>query len=185
MKRTKIVARIMKRTKIVARISTGSRIYARIIKVRKNPKKVRKNPKSTQESVKKSRIYARIKDDFCSRTVWRGVANPRWYGMWISGRQCARWTEEATIARWLRWLLKRATVHNLQTGVIALSADRFLAHSFRRGNLASASPAPLFSHSPTKWSLVHWIWVCNYAVESQWQSICAQAKQYKMMLTVY
>ena len=76
MKRMKIVARIMKRTKIVARISTGSRIYARIIKVRKNPKKLRKNPKSTQESVKKSRIYARIKNDFCSRTVWRGVANP-------------------------------------------------------------------------------------------------------------
>ena len=84
MKRTKIVARIMKRTKIVARISTGSRIYARIIKVRKNPKKVRKNPKSTQESVKKSRIYARIKNDFCSRTVWRGVANPPSPSLWRS-----------------------------------------------------------------------------------------------------
>ena len=37
---------------------------------------LRKNHKSTQESMKKSRIYARIKNDFCSRTVCRGVANP-------------------------------------------------------------------------------------------------------------
>ena len=45
-------------------------------KINKKIKNLRKNQKSTQESMKKSRIYTIIKNDFCSRTVWRRVVNP-------------------------------------------------------------------------------------------------------------